>query len=134
MEEGKERKCFPVSTLPYIEMYGGETLSWEVFLLHEDGTKYSADSAEACDIELTFLPCKTTNGLGYYAKTIDPVLRKEGTVTIDTDGSPIIFFTFIENDTMALRGKYIYQIDVRHNDDLRVCQGDIYIKQNINRI
>ncbi|MBR5014255.1 MAG: hypothetical protein IKY16_06580 [Bacteroidales bacterium] len=128
-----EKKCFPVYTLPYIEMYGGETLSWEISLLREDGTKYSADSVEACRVILTFMPVKTTTGLGYYAKPADPVLEKMGDTVLDTDGSPITVFTFSEEDTIALRGKYIYQIEVRHNDDLRVCQGDIYIKQNINR-
>lgn len=128
-----EKKCFPVYTLPYIEMYGGETTSWEISLVREDGTKYSAESAEACTVILTFMPFKTTTGLGYYAKPADPVLEKTGETILDTDGSPVTVFAFDEADTIALRGKYIYQIEVRHNDDLRVCQGDIYIKQNINR-
>lgn len=128
-----EKKRFPVYTLPYIEMYGGETVNWEISLVQEDGTKYSVESAQACTVILSFMPVKTTTGLGYYAKPAEPVLEKRGEVTLDTDGSPVTVFTFDESDTISFRGKYIYQIEVRHNDDLRVCQGDIYIKQNINR-
>lgn len=129
----KNEMFFGIHSLPDIEMYGGDTLPWEVTLIRNDGSKFSVDTASECIATLTFTPLKATTGLGNNATSLPPVLTKIGEVEPTLDGSSIVVFTFSENDTKGLRGKFLYQIEVKHDEDLRLCQGYIYIKQNINR-
>lgn len=124
---------FRATTLPDIEIYGGDTTPWEVTLVRKDGTKYSVDDAAVCVSTLTFTPLKATTGLGNNAVAFTPTLKKKGRVELDDDGLAIVVFDFAASDTKGLRGKFLYQIEVEHNGDLRISQGYIYIKQNINR-
>lgn len=128
-------KCnkYEILNLPDIEMYGGDTLPWEVTLIRDDGSKFSVDTASECTSTLTFTPLKATTGLGNNATALVPILTKVGEVKQTLDGSSVVMFFFDENDTKGLRGKFLYQIEVKHDEDLRICQGYIYIKQNINR-
>jgi len=124
---------FEISNLPDIEMYGGDTLPWEVVLVRDDGSKFSADTASECTATLTLMPLKATTGIGANANAIAHIFQKIGEVRPTLDGSSIVLFMFNENDTKGLRGKFLYQIEIKHDDDLRICQGYLYIKQNINR-
>lgn len=45
---------FPAYILPDIEMYGGDTVPWEVTLIRDDGSKYSLETASECLCTLTF--------------------------------------------------------------------------------
>lgn len=128
-----EQQKFCIEILPDIEIYGGDTLPWEVTLIRDDGSKFSVDTASECTATLTFTPLKATTGFGTNANILPPILTKTGQVKPTLDGSSIILFTFEKNDTIGLRGKFLYQIEVKHDEDLRLCQGTIYIKQNINR-
>lgn len=124
---------FEIQTLPDIEMYGGDTLPWEVTLRRNDGSFYSVDTASECTSTLTLTPLKATTGLGNNSNTIEPIFTKVGTVLPKLNGSSVVMFYFSKNDTKDLRGKFVYQIEVKYKNDLRICQGHIYIKQNINR-
>lgn len=124
---------FPAHKLPDIEMYGGDTVPWEISLVRDDGTECLSSAAEDCTCTLTFSPFKVTTGLGGRAAAVAPLLTKTGTVKETLDGSATVVFGFEASDTVNLRGKFLYQIEVAHNTDLRVAQGHVYIKQNINR-
>lgn len=124
---------FPARVLPDIEMYGGDTSPWEVALVREDNSSLSTGIASECTCTLTFSPFKITTGLGGRASTVKPLLTKEGTVGEGSDGGAVATFTFDKQDTIGLRGKFLYQIEVVHDSDLRIAQGHVYIKQNTNR-
>ena len=123
----------PADALPDIEMYGGDTVPWEITLIRDDGTKYLFDTAEECTCTLTFTPFKVTTGLGGRAKPVTPSMMMTGTVKAALDGTATVVFNFAKEDTIGLRGKFLYQIEVAHDTDLRIAQGHIYIKQNTNR-
>lgn len=125
--------CFEVRALPDIEMYGGDTTPWEVTLMCNDGTRFSADVSKGFAVTLTLTPFKASSGFGNNANTIPPILTKTGIVETKAGEGTIVTFEFEENDTKGLRGKFIYQIEIRQDENLRICQGSIYIKQNINR-
>ncbi len=120
-------------TLPDMELYGGETRSLVVTLTRSDGTYYSYSTASELTVTLTFSPVKVTTGWGKYANAVSPVLTKTATISEDSDLHGIATFDFVESDTKELRGKYIYQIEVKSaTGDSRVAQGHLYIKRNIN--
>lgn len=123
---------YEIHTLPDIEMYGGDTLPWEVTFIRDDGTRFSVDTASECDYTLTFTPLKATTGLGGNASALSPILNITGTVKSTADGA-VVVFAFSKQDTIGLRGKFLYQIEMKRGSDLRLCQGCVYIKQNINR-
>lgn len=124
---------FPVYTLPDIEMYGGDTVPWEVTLVRDDGCKYTIDDAKNFTCTLTITPFKVTTGLGGRASPVMPVLTKSGSLQETLDESAIVIFLFDIADTIGLRGKFLYQIEVACGTDLRAAQGHLYIKQNIRR-
>lgn len=124
---------FPAYILPDIEMYGGDTVPWEVTLIHEDGGKYTIDGAKDFLCTLTITPFKVTTGLGGRASPVTPVLTKSGSLKQTLDESATVIFPFDIADTIGLRGKFLYQIEITYGTDLRAAQGHLYIKQNINR-
>lgn len=128
-----DKNEFPVYILPDIEMYGGDTVPWEVTLVRGDGSKYILENDSKCICTLTFSPFKITTGLGGRAAAVAPVLTKSGEVKTELDGSATVVFDFTIEDTIGLRGKFLYQIEVAHEEDLRIAQGHVYIRQNTNR-
>lgn len=120
-------------TLPDIEMYGGDTAPWEVKLVKQDGTEFIVDMTPGFSAVLTLSTLKTISGMGNNAVVASPVLTKEGVYQVASDGSMALVFDFEENDTKHLRGKFTYQIEIRNDEQLRICQGELYIRQNINR-
>ena len=48
--------CYNIERLPDIEMYGGDTLPWEVTPIRSDGSKFSVDTASELVATLTFTP------------------------------------------------------------------------------
>ena len=124
---------FLVIVLPYIEMYGGDTVPWEVTLVRENGEKYRMDSARDFTCVLTISPINSISGLGGSSLVSTPLLKKTATIKEALDGSATAIFDFTTDDTLQLRGKFIYQIDIFYGDDVRTGQGHLLIKQNINR-
>ena len=122
-----------VTVLPYIEMYGGDTVPWEITLLKENGEKYHMDMASRFNASLAISPINSVSGLGGSSIVQKPILKKTARITEAMDGSATAIFVFETQDTLQLRGKFIYQIDINYGEDLRTGQGQLYIKQNINR-
>lgn len=125
--------CYENSTLPDIEMYGGDNTPWEITLVKPNGTRFTAKPEKTYTATLSLIPIKVSSGISANASIPSPVLEKTGNFNIGLDGTAIVIFNFAENDTKALRGKYVYQVEVTCGDDLRVSQGHLYIRQNINR-
>lgn len=125
--------CYGLDVLPEIEMYGGDTSEWEIALVRDGIKPISYQFASACSVVLTLVPLTVTSGLGNNSTPVTPLLTKNATVTQAPDGSAIAVFYFTAADTKNLRGKFIYQIEVQQSTNLRLCQGRVYIKQNINR-
>lgn len=123
-----ENNNFKIYILPDIEMYGGDTTPWIVTPTRDDGRIYSEDYMVECTAILTLTPFKASTGQSNNSVPMNPVLIKEGELNVDS-----FIFSFDEDDTIFLRGKFVYQIEIRHNEDLRLSQGCLYIKQNINR-
>lgn len=128
-----EKYDFQVHALPDIEMYAGDTVPWEIILMRDDGSYFSTDTASECICMMTLTPYKVTSGIGVNAVIATPVLTKTGRVETTLDGVAAVVFDFTPADTRSLRGKFLYQIEVTHDTDLRICQGHLFIKQNINR-
>ena len=129
----KYKDSFKVYELPYIEMYGGETIKWEIDVVDDNGVAFSDADIAGCEATLTLTPFKTTSGIGGSAILPPVSLKKTAYIRINDNGDPVIVFSFYEEDTSALRGKYSYQIDIRFQSNLRISQGCLYIKQNNNR-
>lgn len=124
--------CFMIDILPNIEMYGGSTDKWRVVPLTENNAKIPYIYIGGCIVTLTIAPFKASTGLGRNANSFAPVLEKAGKVERLSDDSGAIIFDFQENDTKSLRGKFIYQIEIKNQKNVQICQGHIYIRQNVN--
>lgn len=119
------------NSLPSIEMYGGDTVPWEIELVRENGEYFSYDTASECSFKMVFLPFYADQtGISY--SDIVPVIQKSGAV-IDNDGRALIEFRFTTEDTRDLWGKYLYQIEVTHDEEHRSMQGVVNIRQNLDR-
>lgn len=119
------------SALPDIEIYGGDTTPWEVEVVCDDSSEFQADALSEYSAILTFSKIGTSSGLSTNAVGAPVLLIKNG-VFSKTDAGTFIKFSFYKDDTKHLRGKFVYQIEIKHNNDLRLCQGHVYIRQNIN--
>lgn len=127
-------KCgYFASRLPDIEIYGGETTPWEIVMMTDEGKPYTLTSTSGYACVLTITPFKVTTGIGDAAVIINPLLTKNGTINKSPTNAITALFTFSQNDTIGLRGKYIYQVEVSHGTDKVLCQGHLLIKQNIHR-
>ena len=124
---------YEVQKLPDIEMYGGDTTPWELELVNDANAPFPYNTGSDCAATLTFTPVKTTTGMSANAVTVAPLVTKIGTANQTNAGGTSISFSFAESDTKHLRGKFLYQIEIRNGPDLRIGQGTLYIKQNINR-
>lgn len=135
-----DKRIFEIRTLPTIEMYGGDMTPWEIALLREDGSKLSYDTGKDCSAKLTFSPVSAATNFGFQTPVTSPVLSKVITPVEDDNGGTLLRVEFSEADTIKLRGKFVYQIDItRSNDpngdtinDHRICQGWVLIMQNID--
>lgn len=135
-----DKRIFEIRTLPTIEMYGGDMTPWEIALLREDGSKLSYDTGKDCTVKLTFSPVSAATNFGFQAPITSPVLSKSVVPVEGDNGGTLVRIEFTEADTIKLRGKFVYQIDVTRPydpngepiDDHRICQGWVLIMQNID--
>lgn len=125
---------YDAGKLPDITMYAGDTTPWSIVLMKQNGNPYPYAALTGCTAILTFMPYAVTNGIGSNVNVVPPVLTIQGTITNDPEGTGTALFVFTPEDTGTLRGKYIYQVEVHNEDDRRICQGFVTIKQNINRV
>lgn len=121
-----------VQVLPYVEIYGGETTPWVVTLINEDGSIRALESIEGYSCCLSIIPFAVVVGSGSNSVKYPPVLTKKGTITLSsTTGEITIMIPFASEDTINLRGKYIYQIEINNDVDSMIGQGSLLVKQNI---
>ena len=121
------------NSLPDILMYAGDTTPWKVAITGSDGTPYQTSSLAGAVTKLAFMPYAVTSGIGSYASVVQPTLSITGEITSDPNGAAYAVFEFSHSDTINMRGKYIYQISINKSGDVRVCQGFITIRYNIDR-
>lgn len=119
--------------LPDITIYGGDTAPWNVNVVQQNGNPYPYSSLSDAEAVLTFTPYAISMGLNNNAEIIEPVLSALGTIEEDEESGARIVFILAYSDTINLRGKYIYQVEISKDGDRRVLQGFATIKQNINR-
>ena len=125
--------CHKVYSLPDIDMYGGDTTPWEVYLVYEDGTNFPIDENTTYTCTLTLSPFGVKSTVTNTGSVVQNILTRVGTVHSDaTIGSTLIRFEFRKEDTINLRGKFLYQIDVCFGNDVRICQGVLNIRQNVS--
>lgn len=121
-------------------MYGGDTTPWEITLLREDGSKLSYNTGKSLSVKFSFSPVSATTQFGFQAYAATPILSKTISTREAEDGGTAILVEFSEEDTVKLRGKFVYQLDIYKYDDPdgdilnnhRICQGWVLIKQNID--
>lgn len=124
---------FTAQKLPDIEIYGGDTTPWEVVLMRDANTIFDYGDSAKCSAILTVAQSKTSTGQSAGAVLMAPIVTKQGTLQSMTGGGTTAVFSFADADTKHLRGKYTYQIEVRFDNELRIGQGSLYVKQNMNR-
>lgn len=119
--------------LPDIEMYGGSTAPWEISLMNDSGRQYYASEMSGLNAVLTISPYTVTLGAASGSSNIPPLVTINATISADVDNHAIATFEFSKSDTINLRGKFIYQLEFINDSDVRIGQGYLYIRQNINR-
>ena len=118
-----------IQVLPEIQMYGGDTTSWRFYMQHASQAYYSLGEATGYSANVYIIPYYMQTGVSINGT---PVLTKAATMK-EYDGIATAEFEFATADTIALGGKYIYQIEFIYGTEKRVGQGSLYIHPNINR-
>lgn len=126
-----KHECIKAIRLPDVEMYGGDCTPWEISLVRENGTQFIIQQGIECTAIFTVIPVSAA-GFGDTLSEQEPVLSKTGIFSETSSGGVAVQFSFAEEDTKELWGKFLYQIEIRHGNDVRIGQGDLYIKANIN--
>lgn len=118
-------------TLPDIEMYAGNTDSWDVPLYDSDMRRYQYNDVSGYTYKLIikdFGYTHRSNGSTYFT------LIKTGTLNTDDDGvSAQVHFDFEKADTNTRFGKFTYQIEASGAGKYFSAQGSLYITKNINQ-
>ena len=114
-------------------MYAGDSTPWSISLIQQNGNPYPYSSLKDASASLTLMPYTVLSGIGDNAEIVDPVVSIDGELTGDPSGTCTLRFSLRPEDTLSLRGKFIYQIDVFNDTDRRISQGVVTIKPNINR-
>lgn len=128
-----EKYDYSVTRLPDIEMYGGDTAPWEINLLDANGHRYTYQSLSGHSCVFSIQQYAVSAGRGQGANMIAPIIKK--TIDIASD-DPVDYvrvnIPFTQEDTLTLRGKYVYQIEIIGGDNNTVYQGWLHVIQNIN--
>ena len=119
--------------LPDIMMYGGDTTPWFITLEDEDGKPLIPEAGDTYQCVLSIIPFGVTSGIGMYAMASTPSLQKIANFEDSGEGFYQAKLPFVTSDTMTLRGKYIYQIEVQSSGSNKVNQGKLTVLANINR-
>lgn len=120
---------YAVSRLPDIEIYAGDTSSWTVNLFHEDKSPYVYE-------ELFGAACVfTVKQFGVLNTDVSSAIitKRIPFMSDDPEESVSLKIKFDVVDTLALRGKYIYQIEIITGQSNMVYQGYLRILQNLSR-
>ena len=125
---------YRINILPDVEMYGGNTDTWELVLINERGDQYTYE--ELKDTTCRFL--LTIKDYGYQHRPNGGVyhsLQKTGVLGVDDDlVGALCRFSFSPSDTLSWMGKYTYQVELIQGDIVRhAAQGNLIIRKNINQ-
>lgn len=120
-------------SLPHIQIVGGDNTPWRIQLYKESDRRCAYDDVAGYRCKLTLKPFLLEVQIGENGNTETPVLQKDGTITKNPDGSAYAEFTFAHSDTLALRGRYLYQIEFICGSSYRIGQGVLHVTQNMNR-
>lgn len=119
--------------LPEVIIYGGDTTPWNFNIIQKNGNPYPYASLSSSTAVLSLAPYAISMGIGSDAEITEPELSIDGTIIDNGDGGAIAKFVFESDSTINLRGKYVYQVEIKTGGDKRILQGLLTIKQNINR-
>lgn len=125
--------CNCAQTLPDVQIYGGDTEPWQLILCHDNGAPYKEAELTNCLISLDVLAL--TNRVYSDSRDTDRIaLSKSGRLMAMADGSMTAIFDLIEDDTINMRGSYIYQVTMTISGvSHRVCQGRLTVIPNVKR-
>ena len=120
--------------LPDITRCAGDTTPLRVYLVKDNGNKYSGTELANITGKLTMKPYVVATGLAGTTPT-QPVLTISGAYSTDDNGYAVMLFEFTTSDTKNMMGKFLYQIELTHDndpDEVRVSQGFCTINGNID--
>lgn len=126
-------QCYKPVKLPEISMIGGDCTDWEFTLIRKNGSTFYIEQGVECTATLTVVPFDSVASPAGYINTQEIILQKTATFSETSSGGTAAVFEFEEADTKELYGKFIYQVEVHHGDDVRIGQGDLCIQYNINQ-
>lgn len=112
--------------LPEIKFIAGETQTF-LFHLYFEQTK-EPFNANSCKADFAVID--------YTNKSGGPLLRKECTIRMNTEGAANIVEVYLTpEDTAGLYGKYVYQLQIRDIDgEVEIPgQGLLVISKNIHK-
>ena len=125
---------YSINRLPDLEIYGGETSPWEIEFVSENYLPYGKDDITGCLCTLVLVPYGYVTGVLNEDSQIRIVLTKTTAIARDnTTGRLYATFHFSIGDTQSLRGKYIYQIEIKQDSQLALGQGSVFIRGNLDR-
>lgn len=125
---------YRINILPDVEMYGGNTDTWELVLIKENGDQYTFEELKDTDCQFLL----TIKDYGYQHRPNGGTyrsLQKYGVLGIDDDlVGAVSRFLFTPQDTLAWMGKFTYQVELIQGDIIRhAAQGNLIIRKNINQ-
>lgn len=123
--------CYPAPRLPDIERYGGDTTPIIIEVVDPQGAPYHSEDLENATFNLTAVPYGVSAATGNNYSSITPALDIEGELETGDNGEAIIVFAMSEEQTLSMRGKYIYQVDIFNGEETRPLQGRLDVRQNI---
>lgn len=103
------------SQLPTIEMIAGETCP---FVFQVSDLSHMDVSAPACEVELTVSP--------YVNDDAPPLIRK----TAQGISGGVLRMRLDASDTISLRGKYVYQLQLSDGEEAEIYGGHLVIHAN----
>lgn len=121
---------FDAGKLPDITIYAGDTTPWNVTIVKKNGDPYPFSELEGSTAVFTLTPYTATSGMGANAVPVEPVLILNGEVSGSMNDIGVATFSPSRTDTLELRGKYVYQIEILNGNEARVGQGSLTIKPN----
>lgn len=112
---------FDIYTLPYLVINAGQESSFQFRILNSDGAAVKNATFQCNVVE--------------YCNEGAPVLSLSGTIDYDSaSDTSAIGLTFSSSNTLALTGKYIYQISVTLSNGYigEIRKGILYVRSNIS--
>lgn len=127
--------CHKIYSLPDIDMYGGDTTPWDIVMVYEDGTNFVMNAGTDCRCTLTLSPFGIKTLVPNPSNSTSIIWSHQGTINNNTTTSGFtVRFDFNPEDTINLRGKFLYQVDMCFGDEVRIGQGVLNIRQNLNSL